>query len=308
MKKTTRLLAALLAVVMLVPSLLVPGYADASFTDVKAGSWYEEAVNYVTEKGFMNGVGDGKFAPNQAVTRAMFVTVLARMFDGVRGEYANTFEDVPDGKWYTEAVAWAAAQGITNGVSATMFAPNKSITRQDMCTMLARYLNGAGLELPKGEEKTFTDSDKISGYAKDAVALCSSAGLILGNEDGSFKPTATATRAQLAIILMRLDKALHPAEEPVVDPTEPDPTEPDTTEPEETQPDVTEPDPTEPDANTVTFRAGDCPARQRLHGRERHQQQAAARRDCREGQRQGPGRRGHFLPRHHRRDRARRQR
>ncbi len=208
MKKTTRLLAALLAVVMLVPSLLVPGYADASFTDVKAGSWYEEAVNYVTEKGFMNGVGDGKFAPNESVTRAMFVTVLYRMEGEPAVTGTNAFADVPDGRWFTNAVVWAADLGITKGTSATTFAPNAKITRQDMCTMLARYLNAKQIDLPKGEEKTFIDADKISGYAKEAVALCSSLGLIAGYEDGSFKPAATATRAQLAIILMRLDKAL----------------------------------------------------------------------------------------------------
>ena len=211
MRKTgTRLLAVLLAVVMVLPSVLIPGMAAEAtgFTDVPEGSWYADAVNYVSEKGYMAGVGDNRFAPNDEVTRAMFVTILARITMAETDGTASAFTDVPANKWYTGAVSWAAENGIVNGVGDRMFAPGKSITRQDLCTILYRFVNAMDYELTVGEEKTFTDSASVSSYAAEAVRYASSVGLIAGYDDGTFRPKATATRAQMAVIIMRLARLL----------------------------------------------------------------------------------------------------
>lgn len=211
MRKTgMRLLAVLLAVVMVLPSVLIPGMAAEAtgFTDVPEGSWYADAVNYVSEKGYMAGVGDNRFAPNDEVTRAMFVTILARITMAETDGTASAFTDVPVNKWYTGAVSWAAENGIVNGVGDGMFAPGKSITRQDLCTILYRFVNAMDYELTVGEEKTFTDSASVSSYAAEAVRYASSVGLIAGYDDGTFRPKATATRAQMAVIIMRLARLL----------------------------------------------------------------------------------------------------
>lgn len=211
MRKTgMRLLAVLLAVVMVLPSVLIPGMAAEAtgFTDVPEGSWYADAVNYVSEKGYMTGVGDNKFAPNDEVTRAMFVTILARITMAETDGTVSAFTDVPENKWYTGAVSWAAENGIVNGVGDGMFAPGKSITRQDLCTILYRFVNAMDYELTVGEEKTFTDSASVSSYAAEAVRYASSVGLIAGYDDGTFRPKATATRAQMAVIIMRLARLL----------------------------------------------------------------------------------------------------
>lgn len=211
MRKTgMRLLAVLLAVVMVLPSVLIPGMAAEAtgFTDVPEGSWYGDAVNYVSEKGYMAGVGDNRFAPNDEVTRAMFVTILARITMAETDGTVSAFTDVPENKWYTGAVNWAAENGIVNGVGDGMFAPGKSITRQDLCTILYRFVNAMDYELTVGEEKTFTDSASVSSYAAEAVRYASSVGLIAGYDDGTFRPKATATRAQMAVIIMRLARLL----------------------------------------------------------------------------------------------------
>lgn len=211
MRKTgMRLLAVLLAVVMVLPSVLIPGMAAEAtgFTDVPEGSWYGDAVNYVSEKGYMTGVGDNRFAPNDEVTRAMFVTILARITMAETDGTVSAFTDVPVNKWYTGAVSWAAENGIVNGVGGGMFAPGKSITRQDLCTILYRFVNAMDYELTVGEEKTFTDSASVSSYAAEAVRYASSVGLIAGYDDGTFRPKATATRAQMAVIIMRLARLL----------------------------------------------------------------------------------------------------
>ena len=204
-----RLAAILLCLALLLPSVLIPGLAAGGYDDVPDESWYTEAVIYVTEHGYMEGVSEGQFAPGVNVNRAMFVTVLARMA-GVKVDdtKATAFTDVSTGKWYSGAIAWAAENGIVNGVSETSFAPTANISRQDLCTIIARFINVMQYDLPAKEAKTFSDSKRIASYAKSAVQLCTEAGLVAGYEDGTFRPKGKATRAQVAMIIMRLDQAL----------------------------------------------------------------------------------------------------
>ncbi len=205
MKRMTRVVSLLLAVVMVLSMAVLPASA-AGFRDVKTDAWYAEAVDYVTARGYMAGTGEDTFAPNAAVTRAMFVTVLAKMAGAEIDNDVHPFEDVPAGTWYSGAVAWAAEQGIVSGTGAGKFSPNKNITRQDMSLILANFVMATGYKLPQEGLKSFTDADKISAYAREAVDYGTSAGLMSGYSDGTFRPAATATRAQLAVIVMALDK------------------------------------------------------------------------------------------------------
>ena len=203
-----RFLAFALMLTILLSAAAFPAAADSRFTDVNQDSWYAEAVEYVSSRGLMNGVAADRFAPNETLNRAMFVTILAR-FDGAELDNSGAvFGDVPTGKWYTGAVSWAYESGIVNGVSPTEFAPMAYISRQDLCTILARYINSLDLTVPEEEPVTFTDASSIARYAREAVALCARVGLVAGYSDGTFNPKGIATRAQTAVIFMRLDQVL----------------------------------------------------------------------------------------------------
>ncbi len=175
-----------------------------SYNDVKAGDWYANAVNYVTLTGLMNGTGDG-FSPNLAINRGMMVTVLYRMagFPEVTAE--NPFTDVPADTWYTDAVIWASENGITAGTSETTFSPTNSLTREQLATFFYRFAdfeNPDPIEIT-GELTGFTDADQVASYATDAMKWAIGEGLISGTTETTLSPKATATRAQVATILMR---------------------------------------------------------------------------------------------------------
>ncbi|MGN1307246.1 MAG: leucine-rich repeat protein [Faecousia sp.] len=176
--------------------------APAEFSDVSEKAWYYEAVEYAVEKGLMNGVGGGNFDPEGTMTRAMLVTVLWR-YEGEPAEGENTFTDVPNGTWYTEAVAWAAANGIVGGVGNGKFDPEGSITREQMAAILFRYAGKKCIDTSKrGDLSGFPDSGKISAWAKDAMQWTVAEQIINGS-DGKLLPQGNATRAQVATILMR---------------------------------------------------------------------------------------------------------
>ena len=172
------------------------------FVDIVYGSWYQEAVDFAVSCGLMNGVSDAFFAPNDPMTRAMLVTVLWR-YEGEKREGKNEFTDVPDGVWYTDAVAWAAANGIVGGVGGGKFDPNGNITREQMAAILYRYANKKGFDTSKrGDLSTFPDKASVSAWATDAIAWAVAEGIINGN-GGRLDPQGNATRAQVATILMR---------------------------------------------------------------------------------------------------------
>ena len=204
--KLTRLLALMLAVIMTFSMLLVPVEAASRYRDVSDRAWYKEAVDYVSERGWMTGVSETYFAPNAKVTRAMFVTVLARYAEAEVNDDNAAFADTPAGKWYTGAAAWAAENGITSGIGDNMFGPDRNITRQDMATMLYKFIEKQNINLSRKENHSFTDRESVSAYALTAADYCADVGLISGFEDNTFRPKTTATRAQLAQILMRMDK------------------------------------------------------------------------------------------------------
>ena len=174
------------------------------FTDVSEGAWYYDAVRYVCEKGMMNGVAEGTFAPNSTTDRAMLVTILYRL-ENEPATSGSSFADVPSGQWYTDAVAWAAENGIVNGVTATTFAPNRPITREQMAAILYRYAAWKGCDVSGQVDLSgYTDADSVSTYAKEALAWANAEGLITGVTGTTLRPAGSAVRAQAATILMRL--------------------------------------------------------------------------------------------------------
>lgn len=160
----------------------------SSFTDVPAGSWYEDAVNYVYEKGLMNGTSSNAFSPNANTTRGMIVTILARV------EGVNT-NGTP---WYAAGQKWAMDNGISDGTNMPGV-----ITREQLATILYRYAKQKGYDVSKSTALTaFSDADKVSGYAAEAMQWAVAEGLLQGS-NGKLNPQGSATRAQVATILMR---------------------------------------------------------------------------------------------------------
>ena len=178
--------------------------APLPFHDVTEGDWFYDAVRYAYETGLMDGVGDNLFAPNSQTTRAQLVTILYRL----EGEPAVSgdlpFTDVETGTWYTNAVLWAAQNGIVNGVTDTTFAPGDNITRQQLVTILYRYAEAKGYDVSASADLSgYPDAGQVQDYAQPAMAWAVAENIIQGMEDGTLKPAGNASRAQIAAVLMR---------------------------------------------------------------------------------------------------------
>lgn len=185
-------------------ALKTAGCPSTNFTDVEENGWYHTGVDFMVKNGFMNGVADDAFDVDGNLTRAQLVTILYRIAGEPESTATNPFADVADGQWYTTAVIWAAENGIVKGVNTTTFAPNDQITREQIATILFRY---AKAEKVEGKLAGFPDAEKVSDYAADAMAWAVEQGLINGISESDGKtylaPQETATRAQIAVILMR---------------------------------------------------------------------------------------------------------
>ena len=174
------------------------------FGDVKSADWFYNDVKYVYEKGMMAGTAADVFAPNATTTRAMIVTILYRLEGSPAVTGTSSFVDVPAGQWYTDAVNWAAANQIVKGTSATTFAPNDSITREQMAAILYRYAQYKGYDVTKKADLSgYSDNGQVSAYAKDALAWANAAKLINGVTNTTLAPQGNATRAQVSAILHR---------------------------------------------------------------------------------------------------------
>lgn len=176
---------------------------SAQFTDAPAvGNWAHAGVDFAVSRGLFNGVSDTLFDPSGDTTRAMLVTVLWR-YAGKPQEGSNVFSDVPAGKWYEAAIAWANAKGVVNGVGNGKFDPMGCITRQQMATILYRYTAAQGIDTSaRTSLNDFPDHGDVSGYAYEAMQWAVAEGLINGS-GGNLLPNGNATRAQVATILMR---------------------------------------------------------------------------------------------------------
>lgn len=182
------------------------------FTDLDKNSWYYEGVAYAVAKGLMNGMSETQFMPDETLTRAMLVTILYRQAGSPAvGDTELDFTDVAENVWYYDAVAWAYENGITTGVTATEFAPDLPVTRQQMVTFLWRAAGEP--EAVKGYgDNAPADASTVAAYAAEAMAWAYENEIIKG-EDGLLKPENNATRAQIANIFMRYEKSLALASE-----------------------------------------------------------------------------------------------
>ena len=180
--------------------------AEEVFQDVAEKNWYHDAVSYAYSNNLFKGVSATEFAPAQEMTRAMLVTVLWR-YAGEPDAGSSNFKDVPDGKWYSEAVAWAASKGIVNGVGDGKFDPNGAVTRAQMATILYNYSNSVGMNTAKTTDfNSFKDGSSVKNWAKAGMQWAVAEGLITGSKDNNvlyLAPASGATRAQVATILMR---------------------------------------------------------------------------------------------------------
>lgn len=178
------------------------------YEDVPEDAWYYEAVQYTSEHGLFQGITETKFGPHITMTRGMLVTVLYRL----EGEPAvdgqtQPFTDVDAGRYYGDAITWAANSGVVNGVTDTRFAPEAAVTREQMVTVLYRYAGLEGADVTaKADLESFPDHDQVKPYARDAFSWAVGAGIIQGNSNGgvtTLSPRNSATRAQVAAVLMR---------------------------------------------------------------------------------------------------------
>ena len=184
---------------------VTPPPADL-FTDVYKSDWFFDDVKAASDAGFFAGYTDGSFRPNAQMSRAMFAQVLYRIAGQPKLPAELPFADVAPSDWFHDAVCWAYASGIVNGVSETSFAPDRSITREQMATMLYKYSvhMDAAEESDIGSLEGFSDAASVSGYAETPLRWAVGTGLINGMGDGRLSPATFATRAQASAILIRL--------------------------------------------------------------------------------------------------------
>ena len=173
-----------------------------TFEDVKETHWHAEAVEFTTARELFKGVSETEFQPDAQTTRAMMATLLYRMEDSPSIEgMKNPFKDIKVGDWYYEAIVWAANEGVVKGISADQFDPNANVTREQMVTMMHRYLGEP--EGSDGGYDDFHDAAHVSEYAEAAMDWAVENGIINGFEDNTVQPKGNSTRAQIATVLMR---------------------------------------------------------------------------------------------------------
>ena len=165
-----------------------------------------DEIDFAVTKGLINGVAPKEYAPNDGLTRAMFVTLLYRLLSGkdlISDGIKCSFTDLEQDAWYEEPVLWAARNGVVNGYEDGSFRPDQRINREEMCVTLDRLLTLLNKNV-EGDELTFSDTERISSWAAESVARLVKTGIIRGQENNRFAPASTATRAEAATVLHRL--------------------------------------------------------------------------------------------------------
>lgn len=209
-----KIISLLLILTMLVPmSIFAVETEEIPFTDVKQSHWWYDAIAYCYEKGLLKGMSETEFGPTVTLTRAMFVQALAS-FEGVSSDdlrdEVSTFTDVKESHWFYTAVEWARQNGIVGGMTDTTFSPNGALTRAQMARLFHQYALYKNMSVDTDADvSSFDDADKIPAWALDGMKYCVGAELFVGS-DNKLTPNATATRAQLATVMMKFH-ALEPA-------------------------------------------------------------------------------------------------
>ncbi len=174
------------------------------YTDVLPKDWFFADVDYVTVNGLMSGTGNGFFSPNISTNRAMIVTILWRLEGKPLPSMPSSFQDVANGMWYTEAIAWASANQIVTGYSPERFGPMDQVTREQMAAILFRYAKYKGYDVSvRADLSHFTDAQKVSAWAIEGLSWANETGLINGLPGNILAPQNSAVRCQTAAILHR---------------------------------------------------------------------------------------------------------
>ena len=209
MKKTcVRLCSALLAAVLLlglIPAALAIGVETRSpddFVDLDPNAWYAKAAAYTLEHGILNGTGPDTFSPEDTLTRAMAVQMLYAM-DGKPNIGSHTYGDVSYDAWYDDAVAWAGSKQIMYGYQEGRFFPDDPITREQLSLILFNYAKLYRCNiLPRSDLSSFADGDTTSAWAEQAMSWAVASGLMSGREGNMLYPASSASRAEIAQIMM----------------------------------------------------------------------------------------------------------
>ena len=192
-----------LILVLLFAAAALPAVAENAFSDVGADRWSAGSIAYAVEKGYMQGVGGGKFDPEGTLTRAMVVTVLWRMSGSPAVAYRRVFTDVPDGEWFTDGVEWAASKGIVNGYGNGKFGPTDEVTREQLAAILYRYAGFKGYDVSIDENTNFlsyNDVFDIAEYAKLPMFWAIENDMIL-DTNGDLRPAEAALRWEVALAI-----------------------------------------------------------------------------------------------------------
>lgn len=202
--------------------LMIPSVSAASmFQDVGERDWFFAATQYCAMRELMVGIDENHFSPGTVMDRGMFISVLYRMAGKPETQASHSFTDVSSDAYYADAVCWAAANGIAYGATATTFAPQQMVTREQAACFVARFVTEIDAAFLRGDSiaPSFADETLISPYAKASVALVGQFGLMCGDDTGAFLPQKAMTRAECAAVLMQLDFKLIPAGLLTQDPT-----------------------------------------------------------------------------------------
>ena len=199
MKKIKRLLASCVAAMLLVPAVpsAFAAVGDTGFSDVDAGSWYADAVEYVRDNGLMSGTSDTAFDPEGTMTRAMLAQALYRAAGSPAVSGSDSFTDTQKGAWYADAVLWASQQGVVSGYGDGLFGVDDPVTREQIAVILWRDAGSPSAEAGLD----FADESAISTYAGQAVDWARANGIVSGADGNRFLPQNNATRAQIAVML-----------------------------------------------------------------------------------------------------------
>ena len=233
MKRSTTILRAMLAIILLV-SILTPAFAASvtDFSDVSQKDWFYDYVRIACDNNLISGTSATTFSPNASMTRGQFVTLLGRFANANAGNVVNTgkFSDVPAGEYFTPYVYWALGKGIVSGLTETNFGPNDNLTKEQMATLLIRYADNEKITITPGDDAStsFVDAASISGYAQSSVNTLKNTGILTGDSSGMFLPQKAINRAEATTLFVRFASAIgaignptEPTPPPTITPTPP---------------------------------------------------------------------------------------
>ena len=187
-------------------TLLGGGAEQSLFDDVAFNAWYYDAVSYTVSNGIFKGMGNNRFAPDDAITRGMFLTLMGRIYMENEEVFYPGYTDVTEGEYYADAVNWAKANGILTFIEGDMFYPDKPISREELVTVLRGCIAYGKADTGFETSADFADIEEVSDWAKTAVSWAAEKNIVSGFEDKTFRPKDTASRAQVAQILFNLSK------------------------------------------------------------------------------------------------------